>query len=392
MPATFRFVHASDLHLDAPIGILHRAPSAVIDTACRAPLAAWESLVRLTIEQDAAFLLLAGDICDGAERAVAAHVQLVKGLQQLADHGIRVFIVRGLADPPGPWAGIHDWPRGVHCFDAGRTDPVAVERGGERIATVHGIGATDPDTVGEMVATCRRGPEPGLHIGLLHARVESEPGEGRHPSVQDLQAAGMDYWALGHDHRRRRLTADGSPIVYAGTLQGRGFGESEIGSKGAEVIQVRDGVVAEMTCHALDQVRLVTAAVEVAPGVADTCRALLAQVSALRDAHSGRNLFVRAVLHGQRPAARDWSANLKERVLDELRPHGTDLDPFVWWDSVLDLTQAAPAQDEDLATGVLRALVDRLRDDPEALDDVLTDDVLAEAARMATDFLAPDAS
>jgi DNA repair exonuclease SbcCD nuclease subunit len=416
MPPTFHFVHASDLHLDAPTGDLHRAPSAVIDAACRAPLAAWESLVRLTIEQDAAFLLLAGDICDAAERAVAAQLQLVKGLQQLAGHGIQVFIVRGHADLPGPWAGSHDWPRGVHCFDAEHTDPVAVERGGERIATVHGISAAAPDTVGERVAACRREPAPGLHIGLLHARVEPEPGEDQLLSVQDLQAAGMDYWALGQDHRRRHLTADGAPIVYAGTLQGRGFNESELGPKGADVIQVRDGVVAETTFHALDAIRLVTAAVEVTPRVEDTCRALRAQVLALRDANGGRNLFVRAVLQGQRQAARDWSANPKRRLLDEVRRPETDAHPFVWWDRVLDLTTpAVPAQDEDLATSALRALVDTLRDDPKALDDFLAgaaalpgsagefageprldeterSAVLAEAAQNAMDLLAPNAS
>ena len=76
----------------------------------QAPLTAWDALVQLTIEQNAAFLLLAGDICDGAERAVPAQMRLLNGLQRLAAHGIRTFIVRGSSDPADRWMGIHHWP------------------------------------------------------------------------------------------------------------------------------------------------------------------------------------------------------------------------------------------------------------------------------------------
>jgi DNA repair exonuclease SbcCD nuclease subunit len=71
----FRFVHASDLHLDAPFeGIRQVAPN-VANAFRDASLEAWDALVDLTIEQEAVFLLLAGDIYDGAERGVRAQLQ-----------------------------------------------------------------------------------------------------------------------------------------------------------------------------------------------------------------------------------------------------------------------------------------------------------------------------
>ena len=221
-----------------------------------APLAAWDALVQLTIDQNAAFLRLAGDICDGAERAIPAQLRFLSGLQRLASHGIRTFIVRGASDPADRWTGIHRWPDGVHCFGAHAHESVAVRTAEGQMATIHGISHA-ADRATNRVSRFRRGSEPGIHIGLLHTGVragDSAPAD--HSSIGDLQAAGMDYWALGYEHRHRQV-AEGHPwIVYPGTLQGRSLKGDETGPKGAVVVTVTDGNVSHVTQHALDAVRL----------------------------------------------------------------------------------------------------------------------------------------
>jgi len=388
MPATFRFVHAADLHLDAPPLGLHRAPSAVLDAVCRAPLAAWEALVRLTIEQHAAFLLLAGDVCDGGERAVAAQQELVRGLQRLSDRGIQTFIVRGPADPSGRWAGINAWPAGVHCLGSTDVEAVAVHRGGERLATVHAFGAAVPAAVRALAGAASTATNAGLPVGLLHANIDVEPGEPSRLSLQDLKAAGMGYWALGHDHRRRHLTAGPPLIVYPGTLQGRGFAEAETGPKGAEVVQVQDGAAVATTFHPLDSVRMVTADVEVKGTIADTCRALGERAAALRAEHAERGLVIRAGLHGHRPPSGDWATDPRARLLNDLRRQSADARPFAWWDTVLDATRVQGAEGSTAAAAVRHALTEKMQSDqgPEL------GRRLEEAGRMALDLLAQNAS
>ena len=60
----FCFVHAADLHLDTPFsGIRETAPE-VSDALRSASLEAFDGLVDLAIEREAAFVLFSGDFDD----------------------------------------------------------------------------------------------------------------------------------------------------------------------------------------------------------------------------------------------------------------------------------------------------------------------------------------
>src|SRR3989304_3453460 len=112
----FSFVHAADLHLDAPFEGVGRVPPAVAELLRDASLDAWDALVRLTVERGAALLLLAGDIYDGEERGVRAQVRFRGGLETLAAHGVQVCIVHGNHDPLEGWSAIDVWPPWVFVF------------------------------------------------------------------------------------------------------------------------------------------------------------------------------------------------------------------------------------------------------------------------------------
>jgi len=379
---TFRFVHAADLHLDAPFQGVRRASPAITYALGQAPLAAWDALVQLTIEQNAAFLLLAGDICDGAERAAPAQLRFLAGLQRLSAHGIRTFIVRGHDDPSDRWMGIHRWPDGVHCFGAHTVESIAVKTAGEPVATIHGL-SYSTDRSASRLARFRRGPESGIHIGLLHASIR--PGGGAAPgdpfSIDDLQIAGMDYWALGHAHRHQRLSERNPWMVYPGTLQGRSFAEDETGAKGAVVVTVTDGIIRDAAHHALDAARLVRTQVDVSTlgGVSELRRALSATSARLRGECAGRTVITACELVGR---AHGWMGaqlvdELWGRLLEDLRQEDSSGDTVVWWDSLLDMTETSDIRHQDDSSTYVHRLVDVLRHAPAGLDRLLSDQSVA---------------
>src|SRR5262249_37436612 len=87
----------------------------------------------------------------------------------------------------------------------------------------------------------------GLQVGLLHCNAGDAAHAAYSPcTVEQLHERGLDYWALGHVHERRVLAREPSFIAYPGNLQGRSPRASERGAKGALVVRVAGGRVAEV--------------------------------------------------------------------------------------------------------------------------------------------------
>ena len=80
----------------------------------------------------------------------------------------------------------------------------------------------------------------GVNIALLHSNVGGRKGHENYApcSLDDLRAAGMDYWALGHVHSAEILCHD-PLVVYPGNIQGRHIGET--GQKGVVSVAMGSG-------------------------------------------------------------------------------------------------------------------------------------------------------
>src|SRR5262245_51374847 len=124
----FRFVHAADLHLDTPFEGLARTSPEVGAALRDASLQAFDALVELTLREDAAFLVIAGDVYDGAERGVRAQLRFLGGLRRLSEAGVQVLVTHGNHDPLDGWSAIREWPAGVHVFSPEVVEQVPVER------------------------------------------------------------------------------------------------------------------------------------------------------------------------------------------------------------------------------------------------------------------------
>jgi len=375
MEADWCFVHAADLHLDTPFSGIARLDPALAVRLQRASMEAFEALIGLTLERDAAALLLAGDLYDGAERGVRAQLTMHRELTRLSEAGIHTFMAYGNHDPLDGWSAIDRWPELVTEF--GPDEPQAVEllRDDAPLAVVTGVSYARRDEQRNLATRFARTGAELPHIGLLHANVGSNPDHAPYApcSVEDLRRGGMDYWALGHIHRRQFVLdgSDGGPwAVYPGNLQGRSPKPSERGSKGASVVHVRGGRIVEVEHVALDrarfdEVRVTVSADDDLPAVH---RALADAARAAADRAEGRVLVLRGVVEGRGPVHADLvRADTAEELLEQLRAEAPADPPTAWTGLSMRTRPARDPADAATAEGLLAELatvVSEVREEP----------------------------
>lgn len=228
--STLKFIHCADLHLDSPFSGIAEASPALAAFLREAAFAAFRNAIDHALQMGVDFFLISGDIYDGEDRSIRAQLFFIEQLRRLADSGIPSYTVHGNHDPLSGWELERELPPLVHRF--GRdVESVPLILRGERVGTIHGCSFPKRD-VGENLALRFNGVRTdGVNIALLHCNVGGRKGHENYApcSLDDLRAAGMDYWALGHVHRAEILCR--SPlVVYPGNIQGCHIGEA--GEKG----------------------------------------------------------------------------------------------------------------------------------------------------------------
>ncbi|MDP9244742.1 MAG: DNA repair exonuclease [Chloroflexota bacterium] len=373
----FSFLHTGDLHLDSPFeGLSAEAPPEVLALLRSATTDAWRAVVRSAIEARVDFVVVAGDIFEGASPTLLGQTRFRDGLANLADAGIASFVVHGNHDPLDghSWAPSLDFPGVVHRFGTDAVEAVPHLRAGREIARIHGRSYPRSVVSENYALGFRADPAAPFSIGLLHTNVGDRPGHANYApcSVDDLRASGMDYWALGHVHQPGQVAAD-PPALYCGIPQGRDPGE--LGPRGCYIVEVDAAGRATPGFVATDLVRWHPLELAI-DGLADDealMRAFREEVGIALDAADGRSLVVRGrltgrgALHGAlaRPGYLD---HLRELLNEErsLTP------PFAWIESVRDATRP------EIDLGMRR-------DAPDFVGDLLRTAAAARRSRDSTD-------
>jgi len=287
----FRFLHAADLHVDSPFRGLQVLPDKLKGEVQESTFAAWDNLVRLAIRAKVDFVVISGDLYDGRDRSLKAQWRLQRGMEQLQDKQIPVYIIHGNHDPlhrEVKW----EWPSNVTVFPTDKPQAVIVpNKNASPVAVICGMSYADMAVYENLAAMYPSRPErnavqawKGLspdeectvhadsveesthrsqqtvaanelfRIGLLHGTVD---GSAEHDpyapcSKRELVEKGYDYWALGHIHKREVLHE--SPyIVYPGNTQGRHV--KETGAKGCYLVNVNELGDVNLQFETLDTVR-----------------------------------------------------------------------------------------------------------------------------------------
>ena len=323
----FRFIHAADLHLGSPFKGLADAPEHVRRGLAEAEYAALRRLTAAALELGADFVVIAGDLFDSADRSLRAQAALHRSWSRLAAAGVQVFAIHGNHDPLGAERARFDLPEGVHIFGAGGSAEhrPACRRDGKPAAFVYGISYDRRAVTDNLVPRYRPAAGADFHIALLHANVDGDPDHDAYAPCRlgELTAAGFQYWALGHVHRRRVLH-EYPHVVYPGNMQGRHPGET--GAKGCWLVDVDVSGGVSLTFLPLDEVRWLACHVPI-EGVADEESLLdLAERKAAEAASSaeGRPVMLEVVLEGRGPLHRLLEARGADELLAALRDRLAD--------------------------------------------------------------------
>ncbi|WP_173917020.1 DNA repair exonuclease [Halobacillus sp. Marseille-Q1614] len=234
--SSLRFIHSADLHLDSPFKSKSHLPKELLAKLRASTFEAFDRLIQQTINHHVDFLVVAGDLFNEETRSLKAQVQLRDGFNRLKHYGIQVFISYGNHDY---MKGAHyplSFPDNVHIFDEQDVTVLPFYRGEEHIANLYGFSYVEKSVTENKTSQYKKTGNPAFHIGTLHGSVE---GADEHESyapfkIHELQNALMDYWALGHIHKRQFL-ADNPYIVYPGNIQGRSI--KEPGEKGCYLVE-----------------------------------------------------------------------------------------------------------------------------------------------------------
>jgi DNA repair protein SbcD/Mre11 len=98
-----RFVHASDFHLERPLGGVAEIPEDLRELFLEAPYIAAEQVFQTALSEKADALLLSGDLLNCELAGTRAVVFLRDQFQRLADHDIPVYWACGEVDAPDTW-------------------------------------------------------------------------------------------------------------------------------------------------------------------------------------------------------------------------------------------------------------------------------------------------
>ncbi len=380
---SFRFVHAADLHIDSPFPGIGDVDGRVATRLREATYEAFQNLVDLCLKTGADFLVIAGDVYDGADRSVRAQLRFRDGLSRLAERGIQTFVVHGNHDPLDGWQSSISWSEGVHIFGAA-PEWKNIEKNGEVVAAVQGMSYPTRE-VTDNLAVQFSPPQSGsiFAIGLLHANVGAKSGHENYApcTVDDLSASGIDYWALGHVHTRQTLKRAAPVIAYSGNTQGRH--PNETGARGALVVDVDPSGASKTEFVPLDVVRWEHSKVDIAnlETIDGLDSAIRQQTDNLNAQAEGRDVVCRFTLVGRGPLHEQLTADgAVDDLLEAARNSWSGGSPWVWVERIVDSTrpaidiEARAKQDDFLGATLKRALLSSIESDEiDRLTEIVSD-------------------
>lgn len=364
-----KFIHAADVHLDSPLRGLERYEGAPVDEIRGATRRAFENIIDLAIEEEASFILLAGDLYDGDWKDYNTGLFFTRQMVRLQEAGIKVFIVAGNHDAASQITKTLRPPPNVRFFATRAPESIPLEDLG---VVIHGQGFPSRAVTEDLARQYPLAHADRFNIGLLHTSLDGRPGHEVYApcTLDSLRSRGYQYWALGHVHHRE-IVAEEPWVVFPGNTQGRHARET--GAKGCSLVTIAGNRVESVEHRALDVVRWSVCAVDIAEAVTldevyeRVEHALSAAVRGAEDRLvAARVRIVGACpLHSQLRAAREQVIN-ECRALAEVAGAGNLWIEKVVFDTREAESEAAAMGRDDAFGGLLRS-IRALELDPDRL-------------------------
>jgi DNA repair exonuclease SbcCD nuclease subunit len=365
-----RFVHAADLHLDAPFKGVDATDPRVREALIASTYDALDALVAIAVGQSVDFVVIAGDVYNESERSLRAEFAFRDACVRLAQAGIRVFVARGNHDPASARPSGITLPENVHVFSEHEVERVEFKRDGQLACALYGRSFRTAAEKSNLASGFRRASGDPVAIGVLHANVGGRTDHEPYApcSLEDLRAARMDYWALGHIHKPETL-GERPAIAYSGCTQG--LTPNESGLRGCRVVTLAEDGISSAEFAPTSSVVWAHEAVDLGAleTIEDVMGAIGGAVDDVARASEGRPCVLRLELTGRtavhamlvRPGA------LRD-ILEAARTAALERDPWVWVDRVADATGP------EIGIDTLRASADFSGDLVRLVDEMLSDE------------------
>lgn len=368
----FRFVHASDLHLELPPLGLAEVPEHLRELFTESAYWAAQRLFDTVLAEEAEFLVLSGDVLHGRHTGPRGPVFLLEQLRRLAERGIPVYWAGGSVDPPEAWPAAVRLPGKVHRFRRGKVEEFLHQRDGTPVARLIGISR---DRRCSVRASDFHADGSGLFtIAVVHGAAEAAA----------LKAREIHYWALGGRHQRSTLCNAPRPAHYPGSPQGRR--PEEPGPHGCTLVEVDEHGQSRLSLLPTDVMRWVgeRIVVDEATGRDDLESMLRERMQTLVETTPAVDLLVSWTVAGSGPLpAQLRRGGLEAELLGWLRRE-YGYGPPAAWSVSLDVEPAAtfPPEwyEQETIRGEFLRAIRRLQvnpDEPIDLESYMAEEYLA---------------
>ncbi|MGP4082385.1 metallophosphoesterase family protein [Pseudalkalibacillus sp. R45] len=324
-----RFIHTADLHIDTPFKGLGHLPEPIFNIVKDSTFRSFEQLVKLAIEKQIDFLVISGDLYDGANRSLKAQLFLKNQFQRLQDQMIDIFVIHGNHDHLGGEYIKLKWPDNVHFFSSREPEMLPFKKEGEVLAHLYGYSYPKQAGTENISSKYQKLEGPPFHIALLHGSIGGNSDHQTYAPfmLQELQAQTFDYWALGHIHKREELSHH-PYVIYPGNIQG--LNRKESGPKGCYLVDMNE-VDASLEFLETSTVRWESESLSI--GKTDTMDDLIHQVNLVKEKlrNTGVNTILSIEFSGESPALKSLNENdTLDDLMDHLHEGEETEEPFVW--------------------------------------------------------------
>lgn len=230
----FRFLHASDLHLDAVPSGLAYIPPHLKDAMVGASLEAFARLVDAAIAESVDFVVLAGDAVDVSQIAPSTLSRFAASLEPLTEAEVPVYWAAGDVDAQTDWPPAIELPEVIHRFLGHAVTRVKHTRDNRPLVELVGSGKKRKKKFEPNDYLNPQAPLPTIVVA--HGTIDARKAE----KALTKQPAST-YFALGGEHQRDTLLSGAHTIHYSGTPQG--LHPTEGGPHGVTLVEFdQDGV------------------------------------------------------------------------------------------------------------------------------------------------------
>lgn len=217
-----KVLHTADLHLDRSFEGIKAIPYQISEHLQQANQQTLQKIVDLAIDNQVDSVIFAGDTFHQSRTSIKTQSHFIDEMYRLKEHDITVLMTFGNHDYYVKERYWFDFPDNVILFCSETVETkYFVTKNQEKVA-VSGFSYQNPwIKKSKLEEFPVKDQTADIHIGIYHGDANTNKNEQNYAPfyLQDMKEKGYDYWALGHIHQPKIISAN-PLIVYPGTPQG----------------------------------------------------------------------------------------------------------------------------------------------------------------------------